>query len=397
MGCKWYAIMLLALCAFVPLMSISQELGKEVSIFDLEIPNNPAFILLDNAPSVIERPNSSKAIGTTLLQNIAADGVLNNIAVEVTPFWLSKNPRRSALKYYGVDANKKQKYFSKLKLASFSGAYVKEPSNIINVSIGGRATLFEIKRTEDIDAYFEAYDGIYKIVSNIGDLLEADFDMENPIPTCENGETPEECNKLREAYNAKLKEFTNSIEDPEFKQKRINEKSKATGWEDKMQEIIKRKPLLAIDVAAAYNQRYYNSEFNNNGFGRFGVWGTLGLYPNIENQNFLNLYIFTRYLVEGDAPNQLALSSDADKYNAFDLGIKGELEFERIILSYEYINRSGDLKGYRSSGTIKYKMSDTLFVTGTFGNNFEENDDLITLFGIQWGLNNPIQSVGINE
>ena len=391
-----WIISILIISIAIPATALAQELGKEVSVFDLDMPNNPAFILLDNAPSVIQRPNSSKAIGTTLLQDIASDGVLDNIALEVTPFWLSKNPNRSALKYYGVDASKNQKYFSKLKLASFSGAYVKEPSDIINVSFGGRATLFEIKRKTDIDDYFEAYHGIYEIISNIGDLLEEEFDKENPIPTCENGETEEECKKLREAYNLKLKEFTNSIEDPKFKQKKIDEKSKATGWEEKMQEIIKRKPLLAIDIAAAYNQRFYNDEFNNNGFGRFGVWGTLALYPNIEDHKFLNLYVFTRYLVEGDASRQIITTND-DRFNAFDLGIKGELEFDRITLGYEYINRSGDLEGYRSAGTIKYEMSENIFLTGAFGNNFEENDDLITLFGIQWGLNNPIQSVGISE
>lgn len=370
-----------------PLIGIAQEVAKEVSIINLEIPSSPAFILLDNAPSTIQRPNSSRALGATLLQNIATDGVFDNIAFEVTPFWMSKSPNRSALKFYGVDKEKQQNYFSKIKMASFSAAYVKESNDIINVSMGGRATIFEIKRKEDIDAYFDAYNDIENLLSDIGDILE-EFDLEVPIPECTDRNTNDACKKQWEAYNIKQKEFIN---------KRIDENSISAGFDARMQEVIQRKPALAVDFAIGYNHRYYNNEFDNNGFGRLGAWSTLAgsffLSKKKYNQDYLNLYGFFRYLKEGD--NGVISDMANDEFDAFDLGVKAELEFKKITIGYEYINRSGDLEGYRSVGNIKYKAFDNVYLTGTFGNNFEEQDDLVTLFGIQWGFNNPIQSIGV--
>ncbi len=166
-----------------------------------------------------------------------------------------------------------------------------------------------------------------------------------------------------------------------------------------MQEVISRKPALAVDLAVGYNHRYYNSEFNNNDFGRLGVWSTVAgsffLNKKADNKDYLNLYGFARYLVEGD--NFEIAEGTEDKFNAFDLGVKAELEFKKLTIGYEYINRSGDLKGYRSAGNIRYQAFDNIYLTGTFGNNFEEQDDLITLFGIQWGINNPIQSIAVAQ
>lgn len=392
-----FQMLLLLVLGGIPVLA--QQLDKDIPIFDLELPNNSAFILLDDAPSTIQRPNSSRALGTTFLQNIASDGVLDNIAFEITPFWMSRNTKRSALKFYGVDKEKNQDYFSKLKFVSFSAAYVKDPSDIINISLGGRATLFELKRNEDVVAYFEAYHGIEKLIANIGDILEQEFDTENPIPTCENRETDEACRKEWEAYNKKLQEFILQSEDIGYKRTKLDEKARNAGLEERMQEVVKRKPALAIDLAAGYNHRYYNNEFNDNGFGRFGVWstvvGSFFLNKKVDNTDYFNLYGFLRYLVDGDSP--ALIDSSDDRFNAIDLGVKAELEFNKLTIGYEYISRSGDLDGYRSAGSIRYQALENIYLTGAFGNNFEESDDLITLFGIQWGVDNPVQSVLVSD
>jgi hypothetical protein len=214
--------------------------------------------------------------------------------------------------------------------------------------------------------------------------------LEVPVPECADRNTNDVCKKQWEAYNNKQKEFIN---------KRIDENSISAGFDARMQEVIQRKPALALDFAIGYNHRYYNNEFDNNGFGRLGAWSTLAgsffLSKKKYNQDYLNLYGFFRYLKEGD--NRVISAMANDEFDAFDLGVKAELEFKKITIGYEYINRSGDLEGYRSVGNIKYKAFDNVYLTGTFGNNFEEQDDLVTLFGIQWGFNNPIQSIGVTK
>lgn len=361
--------------------SITKNETVTIDIFDLEIPNSPAFVLLDEAPETIQRPNSSRALGLSLLQDVVSDGILNDIAVEVTPFWFSKNRNRSALDFYGIYPDKKQKMFSKLKMVTFSGAYVKSSDSVVNVSLGTRITLIEIKHKDDVDEYYKVFKGIQ------GTMLDRIHSHNRYDSLLE----------LKGIYVAVL----SGTDLDTYRKKRTdwyhseqNSAEKARdGYAVKMQDVIKRKPLLAFNIAAAYNHRYYNNEFDSNDFGRFGVWGTFVVSPSIEDKNFLSIYVFSRYLIDGDGPPSVITSED--KFNAFDLGIKGELEFNKLAIGYEYVNRTGDLEGYRSAGTIKYRALENIYLTGTFGNNFEEQDDLITLFGIQWGFNNPIQSIGV--
>lgn len=357
--------------------------SQTLNILNQEVPNSPAFVLLDAAPETIERPTSARALGLSLVQDLTSDGVLNNIAIEVTPFWLSSNLNRSALNFYGIKADGTQNPFSQLKLFTVSAAHIRSADSITNISVGARATLFEWKREADIEDYMNSYK---RIEANLlsDNMLRNEFEKENgpiPKPADQNNPTPEEL-KAYNDYIAKRAQFLDS---------------RPKEMADSIQNIIKRKPAIAIDVAAAYNHRYYGNSFNNNDFGRFGVWSTTAvsffLSQDKSNKDYFNLYGFVRYLIEGDNP-MLATAND-DQFNAFDIGVKGEFEFKKLSIGYEYINRSGDLEGYRSAGTIKYQALKDIYITGTFGNNFETQDDLITLFGIQWGINGENQSVAI--
>ncbi len=352
---------------------------------NLEIPNAPAFVLLDAAPSTIQRPNSSRALGISILQDIATDGILDNIAVEITPFWLKGSVTRSALSYYGIDQNKKQYPFSKLKLASFSVAYVKAPDSIVNISLGARATVFELKRRNDIEDYLDTYGKIEDLNIEILDLQDL-YQQEHPEPDCENDGTDPRCSRKWELYNNEMAKYLRNA---------IVEISEKQGYTQQMQDIINRKPALAVDLAMAYNHRFEQDQFNNNGFGRLGVWSTVSasFFLNRENFDYFILYGFVRYLRE-EQPITFSTTSD---YNAFDMGVKGELEFNKLTVGYEYINRSGDLSSYRSAGNIKYQVLENVYLTGSFGNNFEKQDDLIALFGIQWGLNGANQLLGIGN
>lgn len=368
-----------------------QTNSVETPLYDLDVPNSPAFILLDESPSVIQRPNSTRAFGLSLLQDVTEDGVLNNFALEATPFWMIKDKDRNAYNFYGIDENKKQNYFSKLKLASISAAYVKDKDSIVNLSVGARATIFEIKRPEDIDAYVDTYNQIYSLLQKTQKYVTQYRNEVEGDPTPDKFDTTEEYTAALKAYRLARTKYVNQ---------KLKENAANTGQTEKMQEIINRKPILAVDLAIAYNHRFSSNEFNDNDFGRFGVWSTVAfsLFPdkNASNYNSVNIYGFTRYLEDGSFNGLMPLNSD-DRFNAFDLGIKGELEFDKLIIGYEYINRSGDLEGYRSAGNIRYQIYNDFYITGTFGNNFEEQDDLITLFGIQWGLNHPLQSLFVSK
>ena len=365
----------------------SDTSNNSVSLVDLEVPDNPAFILLDKAPQSIQRPNSTRALGVSLLHDIVSEGTLNNMAIEVTPFWMTKHPNISALKFYGIDKNLKQNPFSKLKLAAVSMAYIKDSDSIINVSFGVRTTVFELKRKSDVSDYYKSYTNIENILFKGLDYID-EYENTNPEPE-------EEDFASRDLFVIALQNFREA-RTAYVKAQEANADINRDTYSNEMQDIIKRKPAIAVDLAAAYNHRFIDDAFDNNGFGRFGVWSTtavsLFLDKDQTSNNYVNIYGFLRYLHE---KNDIVPGASLEPYNAFDLGLKAEVEFKKLSVGYEYINRSGDLEGYRSAGTIRYQVLDDIFITGSFGNNFEKQDDVISLFGIQWGFNHPLQSIGI--
>lgn len=455
----------------------SQDGDGNVTFENFNIPNTPAFILMDEAPTIIQRPNSTRAFALDILQNIEEDGVLDNIGVEVTPFWMIKrNERMNPLNFYGIKnedgkTGKKQNIFSKLRLASVSAAYVKTSDSITNVSLGVRTTLLELKRKDDIDAYMTTLGNAQDLLSKFADIQEEYSNQINHLepkkedffsqegqskvissnlleyeqftrPQRRDFETDAEFTsaldqfemernawiekKCQEAFDRAVQEFVieyKKYQDPEpdnyntteeldaarkeFRAKRqewVAQRKKETGLTAELKEnkeafrdIVNRKPLLALDLAAAYNHRFFSTTFNDNGAGRFGIWSTFTLSSYLSQNNktdYLNIYAFFRYLDETNR-GMVPIGMD-DRFNAFDIGVKGELEFNKLSVGYEYINRTGDMEGYRSAGTIKYELLNDVYLTGSFGNNFSETDDLISLFGIKWGINSKLQSMDIS-
>ena len=384
-----YFIVVLSICYSV--LSFSQNSSDDsnstVSLLDMEVPDSPAFILLDKAPQTIQRPNSTRALGVSLLHDIVTEGTLNNMAIEVTPFWMTQHPNITALKFYGIDKDLKQNPFSKLKLAAVSMAYMKDKDSIINVSFGVRATVFELKRESDIKDYYKSYSNIESILFSGLDCID-DYGNTNPEPEEEDYDTTVLYAAALQTYRLARTAYVQTCEQ--------NKGVDRDTYSNEMQDIINRKPAIAVDLSAAYNHRFLDNAFDSNGFGRFGVWSTtavsLFLDKDQKSNNYVNIYGFLRYLHE---KNDIVSGASLEPYNAFDLGIKGEVEFDKLSVGYEYINRSGDLEGYRSAGTIRYQVMDDVFITGSFGNNFEKQDDVISLLGIQWGFNHPLQSIGI--
>ena len=70
-----------------------------------------------------------------------------------------------------------------------------------------------------------------------------------------------------------------------------------------------------------------------------------------------------------------------------DIGGKLEFEIGKFSLGYEYIDRNGSIDKVRSVGTIKYLINNNLSLNGGFGKDFSLEENLVTLFGINWGIN----------
>lgn len=318
--------------------------SNEISITDLEIPNAPALSVLDASNTVIETPKNIKALTSSLINNLG-----NNFAIEVTPyFFLKKNKN-----YYDFNGYKivEDKYIEKGALSaiypSFSVSIASVKKDSANyLSFGMRTNLLKIKNRKQTEIFVKA----------------------------------------EKLYNEKIYPlYTNST--PEELQKSEEYKKASKEYNDVLDVIIK--PLVSIDVAAAYSQFYLNNSYSNEFKGKSGAWVTIS-YNYLLNSNdeknfqYLSIYALGRYLNDKNHPD--STTNEFKEKNQKDLGGKVELELDNFSFAYEYIKRASEKDNYRSVGTIKYKISNDIVLNGGFGKNFEKTDNLVTFLGINWGV-----------
>lgn len=333
---KKILLYLITTCNLTLLFSQGQE------IKDIEIPSAPAFILLDNTTSTIENPKNTKALTLSLLNGIAKD-----VAIEVTPyFFLKKDKSFYNYQNFFYDEKSPKKYVYKpftiegiYSNFSFSVATVKKDS-VRSISVGARTKFLNVKSEKFKEAFYNAEDIKTEMQRNI--------------------DNKEKYDVLNEKYNKLL------------------------------DAIFKVKPLVSIDGAVAYSHSFENDDFSSDKPNRFGAWFTLDYNQPLEKDitnynNYFSIYLFSRYMNEKNIYDVETLKY----YNKdfFDLGVKFQLQFDRLSFAYEYIKRTGDGADYRSVGSVNFKINENIAIEGGFGRNFQDKDNLVTIFGLRWGLN----------
>lgn len=352
---------------FISIQILSFGQSKEnITLKDLEVPEAPAMTLLDEAPSIVNRPNSPRAFVLSVINSFQGDysGLPKNYALELTPFWFFSHKKMNFFRYAGLTEHGMNP-FAGIKMTSLSLAYVnktikEDQPATSNISIGLRSTLIRFYRN---DYYQELLDANLYAVSRLKRLETAKEAA---------GATPDLLFSDPKRYHQIVKRVIDSVEKSD---------SLIT-----MIEKLKEKPVFAIDGAVAYNAYFIDNNFSSNQSGRFGVWLTLNYsYRFSKNSsNYLNIYGVGRFISDN---TNLEDDMAGDRTEYFDFGGKMELEFDKLTIAYEFIHRINDIGDtYRSSGLLKYKINDNLYLTGAFGRNFGDADNLITLLGINWGI-----------
>ncbi|MEM7087163.1 MAG: hypothetical protein AAF489_13330 [Bacteroidota bacterium] len=346
----------------VPFMMWSQS-TTNTQLTNLAPPSSPAFVLMDISPSTVYTPASIKALSFQVLNGLGSgntDGIPKNFAAEIVPFWYTNPKNMNFLTYHNlkksdasnasVDGYDTQNVFGDIfKRASISFAYMdgtfdvfETPQNFI--SIGARTTLVKMLRKQDIKNVITKYKNYDQFIK--------DF-VGNP---------------------------NNSITDLQTSTdfKRVY---------DELNQAINIKPLLTVDLALAYSTLLNNNDSNfNDTLGRYGAWISTDLALGFANNgnNYIHIYTVARYLKDGlniDAENKLFNTE------TYDFGGKLEMEIDKLSVGYEYLTREGDTDEYRSIGTVRYRVSNAITLTGGFGKNFNSGDDTISLLGVKWGIN----------
>lgn len=154
------SLFILITCIFTTNLSYAQATTDNITFRSLETPSSPGFILLDKAPSSIERPTTPQGFGVSVLGLLQGTGG----SIEFAPFWLTNHSKLTAEKMY-------KNNFPVLYNFSFSVATVKTDSS--SYLAGGL-------RTRIYQSYNKSSPDKLDSIKHEIELALADLDTDNP-------------------------------------------------------------------------------------------------------------------------------------------------------------------------------------------------------------------------
>lgn len=332
--------------------------AQNIDLKDFQMSNitSPAFQLLEQTVTDVYTPENVKALALHVQNNFG-----ESMAIEIAPYFFinTKSKNRTYHRYIGVTNENtvlKQNPFSGLNTTTLSFSYIKKDfENIIGdtehktFSIGGRTTLLRFFDKEKVHQNIEA----------ISDKILESGVLINQIRQMPDG--PEKQEKIRQ-LDELFKPFQKTI-----------------------------KPIFKLDAALAYSELFKENTTSGGTANRFGSWLT-GEFNLILNEgeeksatnNYMSVLFTARYIEDGF--NMEVADVYSTKYYR-DFGGKVNFEFGKFTFGYEYIKRDGSISSERSVGNISFALDKNISLTGGFGKDFQVTDNLLAIFGINWGLN----------
>jgi hypothetical protein len=154
-------------------------------------------------------------------------------------------------------------------------------------------------------------------------------------------------------------------------------------------ELIQRKGMFAIEFAAAIVGASPNNSYKQLSSSKSGVWANIRWSPEKSMLDFTGV---VRY----SWANQVNSSDSA----FLDYGVALSYEKKKFDISVEYVNRRDlSLKENfdRFALVGNYVINDNFTLVASLGKNFAKVDNIITVFGIKFGLGNQKATLGDSQ
>ena len=365
-----------AICFSIFAVAQDKALNENLGDFTMSNPSSPAFLLVGESPTNVYTPNNIKALALHVSDNFG-----ESLSIEFAPYFFinSKSKNRSYYKYIGLEKDKstneiKQKQFSGLNTTTISFAYLDKEFEGFDgkrktYSVGMRTTILRFFNKEEKYRNAERLSTALKNIDSPTEFLIGSKD-EDPLVAARY------LDSIKTHYQSEKKKFQPIIDD--FK-KTI-------------------KPIFTVDGAIAYSALFTENNTNSSTVNRFGTWltaqGSLIINEGADSKhnNYINLLLTGRYIEDEFNINEAGLFT-TNYYR--DLGGKLEFEFGKMAFAYEFISRNGTIESERSVGTIRYIINKDITLSGGFGKDFPLDNNLVTVFGINWGLNFGNDSVSV--
>ena len=390
--------------------------AQNVELKDLKNLNSPGFQILDIAPNTIDRPANPKAFAAGLM-SLTSNGtaIPKNFALEIAPYWFFKPKNATVFQYLNIKDGEKSNtwtgIFNKMSISaasvysdSTSGSLLKKTNYI---AFGLKTNLITYRNDKQNQKLKNALANFSKRILELRPNQKKTDELEIKLNDIGN--------KIR-GLSLKLKNETNDslrkIINEEYVQARIDEaliSKQLDDFENQAPALLETNikedtliqsylkelddlPLLQVDIAFAYSEAFPDNQSKDKRFNRSGLWLNAALnafsFDKTELNDNLTLMLCTRYISDNVLrENSLDIF---ERQNAFDLGFKIEYSIKDLSISYEYLKRdysnNSSLNSERKVGSLQYKISDGLYITGAYGTNFGTENNLFTIFGINYGF-----------
>lgn len=407
-----------------------------ITLDDLKTPSSPAFVLMGIEPASIERPTTPKAVSASILSAYnSSDFLPESYAMEFSPYWLRSQPELGFEDYYANHglAETFLQYLTFSIATTKSETVVDSSTTIINSSIGlgFRTRLVEGTVNSDLrNSYIIKKKEVQlaQIIPLITGTLdqgvnsyeELEEDLSNKIQYLT------ENLSLIVIANANDKEKINALKASKAAIQTIIEEQKSQGVVFDAETIIDTVDQTALDseelrklakdvqglskerqgfiweIAGAVNIDFTNQEYESGDLNKFGFWSTMTYRldkPSVDGS------LLTRILTE-DKPGDDGVIFDIGgklSYSYKDLNISGEFIHRSIITGKIEQNQdqTNGLSGSfsventtRFTGNFEYKINDGLYLTSSFGKDYERLGNpggLIAQIGVNLGFGDLIK------
>lgn len=390
---------------------------------DLIAPESPGFQILGVSPQTIFRPSDTKALGTYFLNNIDdGSGLIKDVAIEVTPYWLKKRPDLSFEEYFGLTPSKSDnKFIEDIKqtfVLSFATTDYKSASDSVNGrswGFGFRTMLLrgtprvneriqQLESLKQADFVSEVYSDVLEDLEdadnidrkNVLELFSDKFDiyLDNPdlIQNFDTGQIE----YLKSATLEYLKVYlpTATSEITPF----IEEREANTG-EDVIAKIREESLVrkgLQVQLSGATSINIPNNDFEATQGGDYGFWLTVS-HP-VSKEGDIQFTGLARYL--GSFQNIGATNTDLG-FSLSQTKKKYSLSGEFIYRSFEEEFSTSDINGqpitainkdnsFRFTANLQVKITGDANLSFSAGKDFDSKitseSNVIALIGLNFDL-----------
>lgn len=402
--------------------------GQTINLDEIKPPSSPGFMIINVAPTAIEKPSNPKDLGASLFSGTDNFSIIpENYAVEFSPYWLGEHAPIDYKEYFnlneGIDGKKANKSNNGLyRNLAFSLATTS--NRILNDSVtlgpslgaGFRTMLVEGKAnpklTKKLEGLRNQQNSLLDLDDDIDDANEYLDDVTQSISELErslaglNGVELNTANEKLETAKLNLESAKMKVKEAEEKYGIAKNEVQTTALE--IQELNRNRVGHQLSLSAAAAWDFSSNSSDSQDFQRLGIWMTYSYTPlgeKNENASNLDLMLLARYMYSDtvtfkksnlDFGGKIAWSfSNKAKISG---ELLGKVEFEKIEIDNNDVSSAltadfSDELAYRFN--LEYAISEKNLLIVSLGKNIEvagleSSNDVRLNVGINLGLsNNP--------